>query len=224
MSNEGFWTKIKQNTSNLSSNLSSLSLSTDSDGKASCDTLVHKSLVKFYQEQNDGQPPEWLIADDPKFQRVQQNQDGYYDPQMQGGRPQHGSDQYSRQSHQGQQQGHHTSNHQRRTDPHNKPTYDGGENRGNSYHQEQPSHQPSHQPHPFSRTKSAKTQTPASAGLHAMYKSSRNSAGEPGGHSGGGYGGGNSSGSGGAGGGLKSNAIRDRLKNNSRSQSSWAKR
>ncbi|CAI1697622.1 hypothetical protein SEUBUCD646_0N03630 [Saccharomyces eubayanus] len=56
-----FWNKFKTSTKSLSTSLSHLSIKTEKDGDTANSTLVHKGLVKFYQNQHPFQGfPGWL--------------------------------------------------------------------------------------------------------------------------------------------------------------------
>lgn len=209
MAHEGgnFWSRIKQNTSSLTANISSLSIGNDTDGKTEYDTLVHKALVNFYMEKAGGNVPDWLVEDDPTFNESADNfthtnlpnNKRFYPVGMNNSAAAGGGE---------LQHGYHPSS---ASSSHSQSQYGGYGGRP---------------------VQSARTQTPASASLHDMYRSSRTS--------------GSSSSTGNSNGSSGSvpnnrpattNSIRDRLKNGQRAnygttssatanrlQSSWAKR
>lgn len=163
-----YWSRIKENTSSLTSNLSSLSITNDSDGKEQHETMIHKAFINFYSENAGGRFPDWLIENDPTFQSlennynvqvtnmssnskfypVQNNRNNYNNPQQQNTVPN---------QHAGQGAGRYK----------NSDLHDLYHNQ--QYHQQQQQQQPPPQNKGY---QSARTHTAASASLQDMYKSS----------------------------------------------------
>lgn len=58
MSEGGLWTRLRHGYGNASAALSQLSISGEKDGENENDTVIHHSLVRYYQHQ--GHVPTWL--------------------------------------------------------------------------------------------------------------------------------------------------------------------
>ncbi|GMM33413.1 hypothetical protein DASC09_007380 [Saccharomycopsis crataegensis] len=162
MQQNSFWNKVKKNASNI--NISNLSIGNDSDGKAEYESLVHKSLVNFYQEHAGGQCPDWLVENDPNFNQNVNNfqhtnlpSNNKFYP-VSNNRPGDGRAQNSNGSYQ-------PNSYSNRPGGNNDGYNNSNNNSGGSI---------------GSRMgQSVKTQTPASASFRDMYKSSRTSNGSP---------------------------------------------
>lgn len=95
MQQESFWGRVKKNTSLFTNVIGVPSLGNDSDGKLEHETMIHKGLVKFYEEKKGGAVPDWLVENDPTYQggfqttNLPSNQRFYpvAAPQEQGHRP-----------------------------------------------------------------------------------------------------------------------------------------